>query len=383
MATRKPPVNLFVSSLPEARIGGGLQLDPTQSSTLGTNCYGSGDVYSLNDRVQTDIELITRSVDKMKGHPLYGQNKFWENLGRKHAQMIHEFGFESFKRTVNFTYGQWRVHPFLWDPKIRHLLWAFIRHVRMPSALFSARVDPVDVPGDRTFSPVAYRIFLALLWQWALFDDKLGCLDICDEPRLGQPIPVWYRHRLISQDLAQSSLEANAIARYLPLHKVGRIMEIGAGYGRLAHVVAKVFPAVRYSIFDIPPALAISQNYLGESLGWDHVTAFAESTDPRDLELETQVTAFLPHQLAQFPNGYFELAINISSFDEMTAEQVNCYFDLIESKCSGWLYVKGYKNSRTGGMGIGALPYRKHWRCIYRGADPVTASFEERIIRLH
>jgi putative sugar O-methyltransferase len=39
-------------------------------------------------------------------------------------------------------------------------------------------------------------------------------------------------------------------------------LEIGAGYGRIAYLAGSLFPVEQYVIVDIPPILAVSQNYL-------------------------------------------------------------------------------------------------------------------------
>ncbi len=334
----------------------------------------------LDQKVIEDIARIKRAVADATGHPLYGTNKYWEILCEQLTQMIHRFGFSNFKRTVNFNYGQWRVRR-LSDPKIRRLVWYFVRHMKIPWPVFSVSIDE-DKVSVLPF-PMAYRIFMGLLWERALLGDKLACLEVCDEPSLGAPLPVTYKGKLISQDLAQSSIETNLIASQVDFTRVKRVMEIGAGYGRFASVVVRMFGEIEYSIFDIPPALAISQNYLASTIGFNQVVPFRKkSIDLADLNLPVRIGNFLPHQLELFPDGYFDLAINISSFDEMTPGQVHHFFHLIDRKCKGWLYVKGYDRSRTGGLGLEEFPYARSWKCVYSGPDAVVPSFVEKIYRL-
>ena len=68
----------------------------------------------------------------------------------------------------------------------------------------------------------------------------------------------------ISQDLGNSTLEFYAIAEALGREDPGPngVLELGAGYGRLAWLYLAAFPRLRYLIVDIPPALALSQEYL-------------------------------------------------------------------------------------------------------------------------
>lgn len=54
------------------------------------------------------------------------------------------------------------------------------------------------------------------------------------EPSLGWPLPVKWKGRLVSQDLANSSIEVDAVWRALRGSAPQSILEIGAGYGRTA-----------------------------------------------------------------------------------------------------------------------------------------------------
>ena len=96
---------------------------------------------------------------------------------------------------------------------------------------------------------------------------RLGCLSQVQEPILGNPLPIRYAGKLISQDLALSSLELNQMASSIPI----RTNPEGARNRRRirpARIPVQLdVPDVEYSILDIPPALAISQHYLTSIFG--------------------------------------------------------------------------------------------------------------------
>ena len=287
------------------------------------------------------------------------------------------------------------------DPMIRNLLtqlfgrrkipWGMLQlradryamsDVRWPDGLLPGTGDAISTNITTTWESVlAYTIYVGLLWQYTLLEDGLGCLKVCEEPLVGDPLPITCAGRLISQDLALSTLDLNFISRYIDMSKVVRIAEIGAGYGRLAYVITKLFPNIEYYIFDIPPALAIAQNYLTCVLGESKVAMFAESLQ---ISSSHAIRAFLPHQMDLFPDGYFDLVINVSSFDEMTPAQVDNYFSKIDEKCSGWLYLQGHAQSRSPGLrwGVNEFPYRNGWTEICQRDHPFIGSFVERVYRL-
>lgn len=341
---------------------------------------------SLDQEIIDQIDSLSLVLSRHADRDLYGPAAFWESLGEKHKSLIREHGFRSFKRTINFEYHQWGLLS-LGDPKIKSLLLELLKHYRIPHGLISARIDAQSVAGIEQINPFAYAAFMGLLWQYALLKDQLGCLEMCSEPLLGQPIPVTYKGKLISQDLATSSLELNRIAEYVDISKIKKVAEIGAGYGRLAYLMMIRFPWLEYYIFDIPPALVISQNYLAATLGHNSVEPCNGSSAILDESSgKPGVRACLPHQLALFSDGYFDLVINISSFDEMPPAQIQNYFSLIDKKCRGWFYIKGHEKApdwcEVSGGGLTELPYPDTWKLVYQGKDPFSPTFIERIYSL-
>ena len=331
--------------------------------------------------------------------PLFSPSAFWKELCEKHIALLQQHGFERFKRTLNFQYGQWGVRS-LRNPQVKHVLKQLLKSGRFPYIPFLARIHDVEDVGwpetwgtganqSKSSTATAYMVFVGLLWQLAISRDRLACLKNCEEPQIGGPINITYRKRLITQDMAQSCLELNTIMNHIGTGRCNNIAEVGAGSGRFAYLFMHTFPNAHYCIFDIPPALAISQNHLAKALGEEKVTMFNAKSGKAFVNGEAasgHVSIYLPYSLQFVPDGYFDLFLNVSSFDEMLPEQVDCYFDLIDKKCSGWLYLKGYP-SRSGAdharpLGISQFPYRANWKMIYEGVDPVTPEFCERVYDL-
>lgn len=362
---------------------------------------------TLTRKVLADIAAMREIIGSVSDRDIYGPSRFWETLSEKHRQLIEQSGFHNFKRTVNFEYSQWGVHSFK-DQKIRKLLASLLRRRQVPLGLSSLRLNREqwtdvrwpDVIAQDTGRSIgsqekrrldwmqrAYGLYAGLLWRFASIQDDLGILRSLDEPSLGNPIPIVQNGRIISQDLALSALELNRVARHADLSRIRHVAEIGAGYGRLAYVLLNLAPHLEYSIFDIPPALAVSQNYLAGIFGTRSVIpGWQNDAMERAMDRERSprsVVTFLPHQLERMPDSYFDLVINVSSFDEMVSSQVKNYFSLIEQKCRGWLYVKGHSQNRAGDrLGLQNFPYHPQWELLFRAPDPFVGTFEERIYRV-
>src|SRR5262249_7659288 len=109
-----------------------------------------------------------------------------------------------------------------------------------------------------------YSFFVGLLWHFVSCHDAVGLHKVLEEPQLGNPLPIRLGHRTISQDLANSLHEwsrVKALSAEVTLPARPRVLEIGAGYGRLAYVFLQA-QRCQYVIVDISPALFVASWYL-------------------------------------------------------------------------------------------------------------------------
>jgi SAM-dependent methyltransferase len=332
-------------------------------------------IVNPTSRVLTDIDEMYAAVDDQQhGH-------LWRQLGERHRRLIADHGFENFKRTINFQYGQWAVSTYRSRFTLR-LLAALMRRGRMPRL---ARADFADAEGIMwaTGLPAAkrlhaYAFYCGLLWQYAGLRDRLQCLGV-KEPAFGHPMPVYFGSRLISQDLAMASLTLNAIARFVRLGSIRRVLEIGGGYGRMAYLMRSLFPEVQYIILDIPPALAVSQNYLSAVMPEDNIARFGKTPT-----LDRPHCFLLPHQATAIPDGYFDLVINFSSFDEMPSQVVLGYLELISRVSRGHVYLGGYGHPAHPGdfLGLEEFPYEPQWQLLFSQKHEIFSGFVEKVFKL-
>jgi SAM-dependent methyltransferase len=212
-----------------------------------------------------------------------------------------------------------------------------------PMPLWTETVRDLNSPQQRLR---AYAFWCGLIWQYAALYDKLDCLRL-PEPSFGTPMPVWLHGRLISQDLALAALNINVIARSVPLDNVRNVLEIGAGYGKLAYVFTSLFPNVEFTIADISPALAVSKSYLA---------AVVKGKKLRFV---------LPHELDAMLDDTFDLVINVSSLDEMPPSVQDRYLERIDRLCRGHLYLAGYSRHLGDRIGLSELHYDPRWIALY------------------
>ncbi len=141
---------------------------------------------------------------------------------------------------------------------------------------------------------------------------------------LGNPITVRCNGEEICLDYLQAALELEFLEKHLHMADVQSILEIGAGYGRTAHVIVSNHTIEEYYIVDLDNCLQLSRSYLQKVLnGAQFSKIHFVSIDNTDLIF----------------NHSFNLCINIDSFGEMDVETVGYYLDYIDEHCK-YLYTK-------------------------------------------
>lgn len=120
----------------------------------------------------------------------------------------------------------------------------------------------------------------------------------------------------VSRDLLESANEISFLERELGLSRRDRfsVLDIGAGYGRLAHRMAEVYPQLEdYCCVDaIPEATFISEYYLRDR---------GSMPPARVVRLDAVADELAP--------GSFDVAVNIHSFSECTHAAVEWWVELL------------------------------------------------------
>lgn len=296
------------------------------------------------------------------------ESLFWRKLGEAHRADLESFGLEQVKRRQAFRYfnWSWRWRSLRESEQMRFLL----RNTR-PAALLRCLAPPVR--DDRLWegAPLSrrdrllYTWSVRLLFRYALEHGDPDVLRL-EEPALGGPLPVFLGGRLISQDLANTSLEVATLRRALGSRRPRRVLEIGAGYGRTAFALLHLFPEASYTIVDIPPALEISRWYLG-TLFPGRRLEFVHADDSEGLR-----------------DGAFDVAVSISSLQEMLPAEIERYLRLVDRTTSpGLVYLKQRAEWTNPDDAVvsrfDAYPIPARWRLLHRGPAPVQTSFTEKV----
>ena len=317
--------------------------------------------------------------------PMFRPSKLWERFARQHAGEIDKYGFAQMKKTLAMNYFNFALVG-IFAQSIGPALWDWIRHPR-GNPLAARMVDDPEAPPTLKYTGLAgkiYAVYVALLYGQASSRDRDRLLDKIAEPRFGGPHLVRLSSgQTTSQDLCNSIFEYYSIVNGNGANPDRPIIEIGAGYGRLAYVFLKARPGCKYWIVDLPPALYVSQQYLSAVLPDRKVFTFRhfETFDEVAAEVEaSDICFFSANQLQLLPDKSAGMFIAISNLHEMKREQIDFYFDEVDRVTHGVFYTKQWLSSRTTveeGFVLrrGEYPIKPAWRNIYDERHPLQSWF--------
>ncbi len=185
------------------------------------------------------------------------------------------------------------------------------------------------------------------------------------------------------EDLCHSVEERASILEGLAGRPLRSVLELGAGYGRLAYVLLRAQPRTRYTIVDIPPALYLSQRYLSDVLPDRRVFRFRPFVDHAAVadEMAASDLVFLePQQLELLPDRSFDLGATISTLHEMRPDQISQYIRQLDRLCDS-VYTKQWRrfHNRRDGVVIRAsdYPIPDRWPPVFHRPPIFPRSFFE------
>ena len=192
----------------------------------------------------------------------------------------------------------------------------------------------------------------------------------------------------MSLDFVQSVEEAYRIRNAWELSgredKPRVIVELGAGYGRLAYVCRKMMPDCVYVILDLPEALTCAHYWLSRTLPGE-VVPYDEARRVERFDRETlaarRVWLLGSQDIEKIARGSVDAFVNVYSLAEMPMTAIENYFTQIERVTGGVFYSKQrtVENNAEDGQVIAEsdYPVGPHWRRLYHGESSLYEGFFE------
>jgi hypothetical protein len=114
--------------------------------------------------------------------------------------------------------------------------------------------------------------------------------------------------------------------------KSPRVLEIGGGLGRTAYYARK-FGIADYTIIDIPTSLVAQANFLGRTVGPNHLQLYGERG------IRSSCIKLLPPKEFLTTSRHYDLILNVDSLTEMARETAQAYCDAIHQHSKVFLSI--------------------------------------------
>lgn len=207
-------------------------------------------------------------------------------------------------------------------PASHHSLWS-PQYLSTELKLDRFRGDNAYVHQSRSATEASY----ILTAHYVQSIDKLNLLDrLGDDDLFGNYLVNFNDKMLVSRELLDAVLEINFLQDKLDLTGLGNpvILDVGAGYGRLAHRLVRAMPQLEAVLCTdaIPESTFLSEFYLKF----------------RGCETKAKVVA-LDEIEAELGNRDVDLAVNIHSFGECRLKSIEWWIDLLAANQIKYLFI--------------------------------------------
>jgi len=209
--------------------------------------------------------------------------------------------------------------------------------------------------GTQPDDPRLYRWFFWTYYQLVKARDVFGLLDRLQPTLTPNPEqkmwigdkkvtfsePIEFGKKVVSPDLLFT------INDFYNLHELNAqiateeliVADLGAGWGRLGHLLVQVNPKIHYVILDIPESLLISSSYLPTLLPHATRSSYLATREFEAFGRETfndRTLWFLASQdLRRFSTSSVDFIVNIASFQEMPPSDINQYLEIFDRAALG------------------------------------------------
>ena len=157
----------------------------------------------------------------------------------------------------------------------------------------------------------------------------------------------------ISSDKIISLFDFEKINVFYNLNEKNKVLEIGAGSGRLSECILSIVPNINYTICDIPPSIYVAYERMKLRFPQKKIKLLINIDNSKELteEIEKNDISFIfPHQVEIIRKKIFDLGIAIDCFHEMDKKTLKYYFDNLNHNTKNfyfsiWKKTKNWESS--------------------------------------
>ena len=164
---------------------------------------------------------------------------------------------------------------------------------------------------------------------WEYFNQGVNNISVLNMPKYGNHNGAMIEKNFVVLGSFFNEIYASIISKYLKKNDRNVIMEIGAGYGRLAYYTLNKLKNFTYVDFDIPETLILASFFLSKCYP-NKKTLFYGETDLNNVHLKEYDLIFLPNwEIKKIQNNEVDFTINKNSLGEMNSDAAYNYIEHI------------------------------------------------------
>ena len=184
----------------------------------------------------------------------------------------------------------------------------------------------------------------------------------------------------ITTDKIVSLFDLEKIDKFSKIREKDRILEIGAGSGRLSDCIMSIKKNICYTICDIPPSIYICYKRLKLAFPEKKIKLLVDCDNSRDLNQninDNDITFIFPHQLKNINSEFYNLTIAVDCLHEMNQSTLRDYFNMITrisdkmyfsiwNKTKNWHSESLFKRTERLNFEKGDYPIPKSWKIAFK-----------------
>ena len=158
---------------------------------------------------------------------------------------------------------------------------------------------------------------------------------------IGNPENVFYvDDKIYTISLLNYFIKYAYCSKLLDFNSINSMGEIGSGGGKQTEVIKKLYPHINFYLFDIPPQIYVSEQYLS-ALFPDSVVSYRKTRNMKKIPENERgkIYFFEPQHLAQIENLSYDFFFNASSFQEMEPENVSNYLKYVNRQTKKYVFI--------------------------------------------
>jgi len=184
----------------------------------------------------------------------------------------------------------------------------------------------------------------------------------------------------ITTDKIISLFDFEKINKFKKLESNNKILELGAGSGRLTECILSLKDNINYTVCDIPPSIYISYKRLKLAFPNKKISLLIDQNDNDKLNTEIKnndISFIFPHQLQKINSNYYDLAIAVDCLHEMDKKTIKLYFSFIThitnnfyfsiwSQTKNWHSGRLFKRTEKLIFENGDYPIPSLWKNVFK-----------------